>query len=77
MRQIMSERIEMLPTNRQVGFFSDAYCIEWGYAKAGIVRRQLANVLADKVEDGQYDLEIAVGIAKEILFDTTKSLLRL
>ncbi|MHB9036331.1 MAG: hypothetical protein ACYC64_06665 [Armatimonadota bacterium] len=77
MRQIMSERLEMLPTNRQVGFFSDAYCIEWAYAKAGIVRRQLANVLAEKVEDDYYDLETAVGIAKEILFDTTKSLLRL
>ena len=26
MRQVMEERLDMLPTNRQIGFFSDAYC---------------------------------------------------
>src|SRR5439155_15677219 len=36
-RQIMAERLDMLPANRQIGFFSDAYCAEWSYAKAIIV----------------------------------------
>ena len=28
-RQVMAERLDMLPVNKQVGFFSDAYCVEW------------------------------------------------
>ena len=32
-RQVMEERLDMLPANKQIGFFSDAYCVEWSYAK--------------------------------------------
>ena len=64
-----------LPTNKQVGFFSDAYCVEWAYAKAVIVRRALADVLAGKVKQGQYDLGLAVDIAREILFEAPQTLL--
>src|SRR4029077_16336427 len=53
-RQVLEERLDMLPVNRQIGFFSDAYCVEWTYAKAIIVRKQMAHVLAGKVEQGQY-----------------------
>lgn len=49
MRQVMEERLDMLPVNRQIGFFSDAYTIEWSYAKTILVRRQLAQVLAQKI----------------------------
>ena len=31
---MMSERLDMLPLDKQVGFFSDAYCVEWVYGKA-------------------------------------------
>ena len=48
--QVMHERIEMLPANKQVGFFSDAYCAEWSYAKAVIVRKVMAKVLAERIE---------------------------
>ena len=51
-RQVMAERLDMLPVNKQVGFFSDAYCVEWTYGKALLVRKQLARVLAEKVESG-------------------------
>src|SRR4051812_36487309 len=33
-RQVMNERLDMVPLNKQIGFFSDAYCVEWTYAKA-------------------------------------------
>src|SRR5438067_1668067 len=58
-RQVMAERLDMLPANRQIGFFSDAYCAEWSYAKAIIVRKQLAHVLAEKIEQGQYSRDDA------------------
>jgi glucuronate isomerase len=75
MRQVMEERLDMLPTNRQIGFFSDAYCVEWAYAKILVVKQQLARVLAERVETGQYSFEMAVRIAEEILHDTPESLL--
>lgn len=75
MRQIMSERLDMLPVNKQVGFFSDAYCVEWTYAKAILVRKQLAHVLAQRIEQGQYTRAQALEIARAILFDTPRQLL--
>ena len=73
-RKVMRDRLDMVALNRQVGFFSDAYCVEWSYAKAAIVRRQLAAVLADKVAQGQYTVDEALGIARAILFETPQSL---
>jgi hypothetical protein len=75
MRQIMSERLDMLPVNKQVGFFSDAYCVEWTYAKAILVRKQLAHVLAQRVEQGQYSQGQALAVARAILFETPQQLL--
>lgn len=74
-RQIIGERLDMLPVNKQVGFFSDAYCIEWTYAKAVLVRKQLAQVLAQRIEQDQFTFEEAVKIAGEILFRTPQKLL--
>lgn len=74
-RQVIAERLDMLPANKQVGFFSDAYCVEWVYAKAILVRKQLARVLADKVAQGQYADTEALEIARRILFETPQTLL--
>jgi len=74
-RQVMEERLDMVPLNKQIGFFSDAYVFEWAYAKSALVRKLLAEVLAGKIELGQYTLEEAVCIAEEILSQTPAALL--
>ena len=74
-RQVIGERLDMLPLNKQVGFFSDAYVAEWSYAKAILVRKQLAQALAARVAHGQYSRDEAVGMAREILFETPQRLL--
>jgi glucuronate isomerase len=74
-RQVMEERLDMLPVNKQVGFFSDAYCIEWTYGKIRLVLKQLAQVLAAKVEQGQYSRQDALRVARAILYETPQSLL--
>jgi hypothetical protein len=74
-RQVMSERLDMLPVNKQVGFFSDAYVVEWTYAKVVLVRKIMAQVLARKIEQGQYSRQDALAIAKAILFESPQSLL--
>ena len=75
--RVMRERLDMLSTARQVGFFSDAYTMEWSYAKTIMVRKVLSRVLAEKILCGQYDRKGALDIAREILFETPRRLLRL
>ena len=76
-RQVMNERLDMLPVNKQVGFFSDAYCLDWMYAKSVIVKKQLAAVLAGKVDQGQYSVKDALSIANSILLETPRDLLHM
>ena len=73
-RQIIETRLDMLPVNKQIGFLSDAYCADWSYAKAVMVRKQLANVLARKIAQGQYDEKTALDTARQIVFETPQSL---
>jgi glucuronate isomerase len=75
MRQVMAERLDMLPTNKQVGFFSDAYCVEWTYGKAVIVRRQLARVLAQAEAEGRFTRADTVAFASAVLFESPQALL--
>ena len=74
-RQIIAERLDLLPLNKQIGFFSDAYCVEWTYGKALLVRKQLARVLAEKIEQTQFTFDEAVGVARAILFESPQTLL--
>jgi hypothetical protein len=74
-RQVMAERLDMVPLNKQIGFFSDAYCVDWTYGKAILVRKQLARVLADKIEQAQYTRDDALAIARAILYESPQSLL--
>lgn len=72
---VMAERLDMLPANKQVGFFSDAYCVEWTYAKSILVRKLMAQVLAERVDLGQFTHDDALRFAKATLFESPKSLL--
>ncbi len=74
-RQVLSERLDMLPVNKQVAFFSDAYCVEWTYAKAILLRRQLAGALAERVTRRQYSVAEALSVARSILYETPAGLL--
>ena len=73
--QVMAERLDMVPLNRQIGFFSDAYSVEWTYAKVILVRRIMAQILASRIEQGQYDRDEALAIARAILYESPQSLL--
>ena len=73
--QVIRERLEMLPATKQVGFFSDAYCAEWSYAKAVIVRKILARVLAERIDLGHLDQTMALEFAGTILYDSPRCLL--
>lgn len=76
-RKVMGERLDMIAANKQLGFFSDAYCADWVYAKAFIVKKQIAEVLAEKIEQGQYTEEQALYVARQILNETPQLLLKM
>lgn len=75
--RLFAERLDMVPLNRQSGFFSDAYCVEWVYAKTQIVRRVMAKVLSEQVALGRFSADEAVSIAGELLYESTRKLIRL
>jgi len=68
--RVLSERLDMLPVNKIIGYFSDAYCMEWAYAKQRYVRHFTAQVLGERVALGQYDEVTAVSIAKWLMHDS-------
>ncbi len=73
--QVMEERLDMLPATKQIGFLSDAYVVEWAYAKAQVVRRLLAETLARSVERGRFTRDDAVTFARMTLFESPQRLL--
>jgi len=73
--QIIEERLDMLSLNKQVGFFSDAYCVEWMYAKSKLVRNLLGEILFKRVAAGRYDVDTALEIATQLLRETPRKLL--
>ncbi len=77
MHGILEQRLDMLPMPRHIGFFSDAYTIEWVYAKALMVRRIAGRVLAGRVRDGWYTFEDAVAIARTTWQQTPADFLRM
>ena len=72
--RMLSERLDVIPYSEFVGFFSDAYIAEWVYGKLSVVRKETARVLAEKVHRGYYSEELAVEIARAILFENPKRL---
>ena len=74
-RQIISERLDMLAANKWAGFFSDAYALDWTYAKSVITREQWGEVLATRVQQGQYSIDEALSIARQVLYEAPQRLL--
>ncbi|MFQ5822766.1 MAG: glucuronate isomerase [bacterium] len=74
LRKLWRERLEGLPANKACAFFSDAYTIEWNYAKAYHMRSQLAQVLAEFVANGFYNERHAEQIGRWLLYNNPKQL---
>lgn len=75
LRELIEERLDMVPVNRQCGFFTDAYCVDWVHGKSRILLDQYARVFSEKIEAGQYSLGDVERISEEIFFKTPVELL--
>ena len=76
MERDIKERIDMLPACKNLGFFTDAYCAEWAYAKAVLIRKITAKALADKITDGQLKETSALRYAKDIMYQSAYDVLK-
>ncbi len=74
-RDVMSERLDMVPLTKQIGFFSDAYTLEWSVAKLQLVESILASLLSERVARGQYSPRDALQIANGLLYSAPQELL--
>jgi glucuronate isomerase len=76
-KQFLRERLQILPRNKSNGFFSDAYVVEWSYAKSIMVRLQVATVLAEMVDDGYITMDLAKELAVDLLNRNPRNLYKL
>ena len=65
--RVLGERLDMVSIRKQVGHFSDAYTMEWSWAKSKVIRQITAKVLAERVDAGRYTKQDALYIAQELL----------
>lgn len=73
----MDMRLDMLPNNKFLGYFSDAYCLDWLYAKATFVRSMYANVFQKRIDRGQLNEESACLLFRKIVHDNPLAFYRL
>jgi glucuronate isomerase len=66
-------RLEAVPKTKQIGYYSDAYKLEFILPKYNMYRRLLARVLADEfVRPGTHSEAQALGYARLLLRDNTR-----
>jgi hypothetical protein len=71
----IKERFDMVPLNKQCGFFTDAYCVDWVYGKTKLLLEAYASVFSEMVRKNRYSLSDVEYISQKIFFDTPVSLL--
>ena len=68
-RKSIETRLDIVPANKIVSFFSDAYHAEWCYPKLKMVKRIFGEVLRDRVQRGLLTEPIALSLVRETFFD--------
>jgi glucuronate isomerase len=70
-------RLVAVPKTKQIGYYSDAYKLEFVLPKYDMYRRSLARVLADDfVRPGRLSETQAVDLAKRLLRDNIKEVFK-
>ncbi len=71
-RKSIETRLDIVPANKIVAFFSDAYHAEWIYPKLNLVKRIFGEVLRDRVERGLYTPDLALGLVRQVFHENPK-----
>ncbi|MHB9023505.1 MAG: hypothetical protein ACYC7E_04940 [Armatimonadota bacterium] len=68
-RRALSDMLDAVPANKIHGFGGDYIFVEGSYGHAVITRREIARVLAEKVEEGRFSEEYAARVGEMLLRD--------
>jgi hypothetical protein len=68
-RTALETRLDIVPANKIVAFFSDAYHCEWCYPKIKLVKAILEDILVERVVKGRYSLDTAVKLITTLFFE--------
>jgi hypothetical protein len=68
-RKSIETRLDIVPANKIIAFFSDAYHAEWCYPKLKLVKGIFAEVLLDRVTRGMYTQETALSLLRQTFHD--------
>ncbi len=69
-RKSLELRLDIVPANKIVAFFSDAYHAEWVYPKLQLVQRLFGDVLLERVADGTYTEDLALSLVAQVFHDS-------
>jgi len=76
-RKSLETRLDMVPANKIIAFFSDAYHCEWCAPKLRLVKQILGEILMERVHRGWYSLDTALAIIPTIFHDAPKAIYKL
>jgi hypothetical protein len=71
-KKSLETRLDMVPMNKIIGFFSDAYHSEWCYPKLKMVKRVLHDILIERISKGWYDVQLAGVVIEKLLYTNPK-----
>jgi glucuronate isomerase len=71
-KRILRERLEIIPYVKLNGLFTDAYYVEWCIAKVLVYKQALTEVLAGLVIEGYITEQIALEVAKGLLWENPR-----
>jgi glucuronate isomerase len=76
-RKDLTERLQAVPKTKQIGYYSDAYKLEFVLPKYAMYRRTLAGVLANEyVRTGRLTQAGAVDLGKRLLRDNVREIFK-
>lgn len=74
---LLRERIELLPMTKCCALASGSECVEWVYANALLIRRELAFTLSQLIDDGCLSHDTAVEVARQYLVENPKRIYKI
>lgn len=73
-RKSLETRLDMVPGNKIIGYFSDAYHAEWCYPKLKLVKQIVEDVLTERVERGWYSLDLALQLIERLFYQNAREI---
>jgi len=67
-------RLDTVPLNKIIGYFSDAYHAEWCYPKLKMVKQILGEILIERIEKGWYTVDIATDVVNKLFYENPKAI---